>query len=269
MNVNRTTCAAEIHPPMGMWIPRWSRWLLAAGMVTVLLGCGAHEMPVRVAFDLRSAHPGDPNVYFYVSDPALVDAAGTVVPVRLDTASPWQNANTALIAFTGESRNREISGRVAAGRYDAFEFMLGVPFERNHGNPLSATPPLNVPSMFWTWQSGYKFLRLDLGNEWSFHLGSVGCISASAVRAPSGACRQPNLARIRLPSKAAQGGTVVVDLDALLAGIDTAAVDNCMDAYADRPACQRLLAALGLDAATGTCVDGCGHQTLFKLDESS
>ena len=117
------------------------------------------------------------------------------------------------------------SRRHRAGRkrahYQALEFDLGVPFERNHANPLTAPPPLNAASMFWTWQTGYKFLRLDLGTDWSFHLGSTGCVSESAVRPPE-ACRQPNRATIRLPAAAAFDGVVAVDLDGLLAGIDIA-----------------------------------------------
>ncbi len=56
----------------------------------------------------------------------------------------------------------------------------------NHANPAAALAPLNVGSMFWTWQLGYKFLRLDVRRQdsdtsaWSLHLGSEGCQSNAA-----------------------------------------------------------------------------------------
>ena len=161
--------------------------------------------------------------------------------------------------------NPAVTGRVASAIYQAVEFELGVPFEHNHANPLTAPPPLNVSSMFWTWQTGYKFLRLDLGNDWSFHLGSTGCVSASAVRPPQ-ACNRPNLATVRLPAAAAFQGVVVVDLDSLIAGLDVAAAENCVEAYGKREECRRLLAGLGIDAETGRCVSECGHQTLFRYE---
>ncbi|SFB77579.1 MbnP family copper-binding protein [Pseudoalteromonas denitrificans] len=78
------------------------------------------------------------------------------------------------------------------------EFELAVPFELNHSNPLSSKAPLNQADMFWTWQLGHKFFRLDMVNQthvdknWSFHLGSTGCDSASVMRAPKVPCKNPN-----------------------------------------------------------------------------
>ncbi|MCY3624358.1 MAG: metallo-mystery pair system four-Cys motif protein [Gammaproteobacteria bacterium] len=213
---------------------------------------------------MRSTQAEDALLRFYLSELAMIDAEGRTVPVRLD-ANAWQSDSTALVALGGNTENPVVSGKVANGRYEAIEFLLGVPFERNHGNPLAAAAPLNVPSMFWSWQSGYKFVRLDVGNDWSFHLGSTGCVSASAVRPPDEPCRQPNAARIRLASDAPEGGTIVVDLDALLAHIDTAVEGNCMAAYAEREACRSLLANLGMDPDTGLCLDGCGTQAVFRF----
>lgn len=238
-------------------------WLLA----TVSLGLGAchpPETPVRLEFEMRTSHTDDALLRFYISDLAMIDGQGHAVRVRLDM-NAWQNDGTAMVALGSRTENPVVSGKVANGHYVAIEFLLGVPFERNHGNPLAAAPPLNVPSMFWTWQSGYKFVRLDIGTDWSFHLGSTGCVSASAVRPPGEPCREPNAARIRLASDAPEAGTIAIDLDALLAHIDTAVEDNCMAAFAEREACRRLLANLGMDPDTGLCVDGCGAQALFRF----
>ena len=253
-------------------------WLLAAAAITVVGGCGNPFVePVQFAFQvlpsrLADCDYGDAELRFYVSDLAMIDTTGAAVPVRLDAASRWQNQSTALISLatgcaeTVASANRTVSGSVARGRYDALEFSLGVSFEHNHVNPMKAAPPLNVPSMFWTWQTGYKFLRLDLGNRWSFHLGSTGCVSDSVMRPPRQACRQPNVARIRLEGGVDRGGTVLVDLDALLAGIDPADAGNCVARYRERGECRRLLATLGLDADTGHCIDDCADQSVFRFD---
>ena len=213
---------------------------------------------------MRTTQADDVLLRFYLSDLAMIDGEGRVVPVRLD-ANVWQDDSTALVALGSNTGNPVVFGNAPTGRYEAIEFLLGVPFERNHGNPLAAAPPLNVPSMFWTWQSGYKFVRLDVGNHWSFHLGSTGCVSASAVRPPREPCREPNAARIRLASDTPWVGTIVVDLDALLSHIDPAVEDNCMAAYAESEACRGLLANLGMDPATGRCLDGCGNQAVFRF----
>ena len=219
---------------------------------------------------------------FYVAGLRLVTARGDAVPVRLDEKPTQSQAEgVALVVWSGDCAqsanvaaksaevcNSVVTGQVPSARYQALGFELGVPFERNHANPLTAPAPLNVASMFWTWQTGYKFLRLDLGTDWSFHLGSTGCIAESAVRPPE-SCRQPNRATIRLPAAAAFEGVVVVDLARLLTGLDTALAENCVEAYGKRGECRQLLTRLGIDADTGRCIDHCVGQTLFLYESAS
>ena len=202
---------------------------------------------------------------FFVSDLMMVEADGSAAHVRLAVAPPYQNEQTALVslAASAEPANATIHGTVPSGDYVHMEFLLGIPFARNHGNPLHAEPPLDRPAMFWAWQSGHKFLRLDLGNAWSFHLGSTGCLSASAVRPPQSECRHPNLARIRLPAFVATNGHVNVDLGALTAAVNPTRDASCMGSYAKDDACRRVLAELGLDAQTGRCADDCRAQRVF------
>ncbi len=238
--------------------------------------------PIGLSFAVRSTHfeecrHGGGVLRFYVSDLHATDAGGARVPVDLEASGAWQDDRTALVSLAsdcaatgGAERNATITGRLPPGDHRHLEFIefdLGVPFERNHANPLRAQPPLHLPSMFWTWQTGYKFLRLDLGERWSFHLGSTGCASASAARPPAQACRQPNRARVRLPMRPALGAPIIVDLDALLAGIDVSGHPSCSDRYAERGSCGRLLAALGLDPATGQCADDCAGQTVFHVSD--
>ena len=74
---------------------------------------------------------------------------------------------------------------------DDVNFSLAVPFALNHLNPLQQQAPLNESEMFWSWQLGHKFLRLDLA-DYNFHLGSTDCHSASKLRAPKEPCKYPN-----------------------------------------------------------------------------
>lgn len=232
--------------------------------------CSPSTQPVTTHFALHLppnlAETASPvALQFFVSDLKMVYADGAAAPVRLAVAPPYQDEKTALVSLAAGDGpgNATIRGTVTRGDYVHMEFLLGIPFARNHGNPLDAEPPLDRPAMFWAWQSGHKFLRLDLGNAWSFHLGSTGCHSASAVRPPQRECRRPNLARIRLPASVAAGGRVDVDLGALLAAVDPILGASCMGSYADDDACRRVLAELGLDAQTGRCIDDCRAQRVF------
>lgn len=112
---------------------------------------------------------------------------------------------------------------------DVLEFSLSVPFEVNHHNPLTQAPPLNLPDMFWSWQQGHKFLRLDAnqaGVNWSFHLGSIGCQSPSVMRAPIQACAHPNRYRYKVTLGAEL--TLFFNLDLLLANVDFSTHQECM-----------------------------------------
>ena len=243
---------------------------MIALLVLAAQACGPATQPVTTRFSLRlppsvSPSASPPALRFYVSDLRMVDAHGQATPVRLAVAPPYQDERTALISLADDNPgNAVVHGTVARGDYVHMEFLLGIPFARNHGNPLEAEPPLDRSVMFWAWQSGHKFLRLDLGNAWSFHLGSTGCHSASAVRPPQGECRRPNLARIRLPASAATDGQIDVDLGELIATVNPTTDANCMGSYADDDVCRRVLAALGLDAQTGRCLADCRGQRVFR-----
>jgi len=133
-----------------------------------------------------------------------------------------------------------IENEIAAGRDLSFE--LAVPFELNHKNPLTAQFPLNQSDMFWTWQLGHKFLRLDIVNQtlkdehWSFHLGSTGCDSASVMRAPKESCKQPNRFRFSIenfnPNK-----VIYIHLDKLFSHLPLEKNNNCMGSL-NSQACQ-------------------------------
>jgi uncharacterized repeat protein (TIGR04052 family) len=114
-------------------------------------------------------------------------------------------------------------------------FELSVPFELNHLNPLTQASPLNISDMFWSWRMGHKFLRLDLTQEanvstnqnWSFHLGSLGCDSASSMRSPAVACKKPNRFTMELV-RSDSHNNLVFDLAQLLNQVNPASMKSCM-----------------------------------------
>lgn len=110
---------------------------------------------------------------FYVSEVALIDESGNVVPVALEQDGMWQHESVALLDFedqTGACSNgtpemrTEVVGTVPSGNYTGVMFTLGVPFALNHDDATLAPSPLNLTAMWWNWQGGYKFARIDIEN---------------------------------------------------------------------------------------------------------
>lgn len=221
----------------------------------------------------------------FVSSVQLRDESGSWVDLAL-TESRWQQSTLALLDFedgTGAcadsgttETNREVSGTIPDGVYDAVRFDVGVPFEQNHLDSATAPAPLNAPGMFWAWQSGYKFVRVDWAVEggaiprWNVHVGAGGCTSAAATVAPAEPCARPNLATVTLDGLDPLTDTIAVDLDALVASADVAAnttdsPPGCMSSPVEPDECTPVYASLGLDFATGDCVDDCANQSVFGV----
>lgn len=233
---------------------------------------------------------------FYVSDVALIDAAGKAVPLSLDQDERWQYSNIALLDFenrtgpclTGTQETRDVvTGTVPTGTYHGLRFTLGVPFDVNHGDATIAPSPLNLTSLFWNWQAGYKFLRIDLatsgrpqdikpgevpqfGNRaasqrlgFAIHLGSTMCAGEGPNKAPS-ACANPNRPVVEFTTFDPVRDVVVADLGALLEGVD---VDNnqadtpagCMSSPNDAD-CNPLMRNFGL-----TFAGQGGQQKFFRV----
>ncbi len=196
----------------------------------------------------------------YVSNVRLVNAAGAEVAFELDEG-PFQRAGVALLDFedgSGACRgtaetHTELTGRAPAGVYTGVRFTVGVPFALNHADAASAPAPLNDSSLWWSWNGGYRFARIDgttTGVPMGFqvHIGSTGCAgnSAGAVNA----CRAPNRAEVSLTGFDPSSGAVRVDLAALLSetNVDTNAMGTppgCMSEATDGD-CAGIFAALGL-----------------------
>lgn len=111
---------------------------------------------------------------FYVSNVALIDENGDAVPLELEQDGKWQHQSTALLDFEDGSGtcdngtteiNTTVVGSVPEGNYQSLQFTLGVPKKLNHEDAAIAPSPLNLTSMWWNWQGGYKFLRVDLETD--------------------------------------------------------------------------------------------------------
>ena len=231
---------------------------------------------------------------FYVSDVALMDEAGRIVPVTLAQDGVWQFENIALLDFengAGPCRNgtsgmnAEVRGSVPAGRYVGLRFTLGVPFMRNHGDPTVAPSPLNLTAMFWNWQGGYKFVKFDAASSgqpaavsapdprgggnasgFSVHLGSTVCASPSRTAAPGAECANPNRVSVVFDRFDPAKHTVVADMGAVLSGanVDVNAPNTspgCMSFPGDAD-CPPVMGALGL-AYGGRAAPG--PQRLFTV----
>jgi uncharacterized repeat protein (TIGR04052 family) len=230
---------------------------------------------------------------FYVHDVQLLRADGSAVPVAL-TDSPWQRDGVALLDFeNGQGpcaqggnapMNAALRGTAAPGSYTGIRFTLGVPERHNHQDATVAPSPFNLTAMFWNWQNGYKFLKLDLQvagdapapasapahggaagrGGFSLHLGSTQCV-ASAPTEPGRDCRNPNRPVITLTGFDPLSAPVVADVGPVLAGVDITrnterTPPGCMS-FPNDPECRTVLPALGLPYMDLPA----GEQRLFRV----
>ncbi|MCA9566339.1 MAG: metallo-mystery pair system four-Cys motif protein [Myxococcales bacterium] len=219
----------------------------------------------------------------FVSHVQMRDADGSWVDVELDE-SAWQHDSVVLLDWedgTGAcadsgtaDTNDTIRGTLPAGDYDAVRFDVGVPHSQNHVDATLAPAPLNVPGMFWTWQGGFKFVRVDFVSEagrFNVHVGSTMCDGATAVD-PSTSCDRSNRASIVVEGLAGPEDAVHLDLAQLVAGVDITlntpdSPPGCMSAPIEPDDCTPVFAALGLDFTTGSCDGECAGQSVFESGE--
>jgi len=214
----------------------------------------------------------------FVHHVRLVTSAGLEVPVSLEQDGIWQTEDVALLDFEDKTgrcvdgtvqTNTTVKGTLDAGEYTGIRFGVGVPFELNHQDVTLASSPLNVTSMFWSWNFGYKFIKLDgvttgMSGGMYVHVGSTDC--ETNARGVVTSCDHPNRPEIALSGFDPASQTVVLDLAALFADVDldlnaeaTAAI--CMSEPYD-PDCGALFASLGLpfDDVTPS------SQTAFRIE---
>lgn len=245
--------------------------------IAALSGCAeseSHAHTIRFSLSDRSAAEAQTAVVesfrFYVHDVMLLTADGAM-PLR-PTPDKWQNERVALIDLSGTAANATLRGTTSgrASTFTGIRFTVGVPFDMNHADPLRAAAPLDRTDMFWAWQSGHKFLRVDLRDadrSWSFHLGSTGCSSASALRPPQSACAQPNTVIVELTGFDPTRQAVRVPIETWMEAMRLAGHETCTGGYAHNPACAAPYAATGLDLRMGRCAQAsCAAQRMFEIE---
>ena len=136
---------------------------------------------------------------YYVSDIALIDEDGNVVPLELEQEGKWQYQNTALLDFEDGTNacdngtadvNTTVVGTVPEGDYQSLQFTMGVPQNLNHEDAAIAPSPLNLTSMWWNWQGGYKFLRVELETE---AISSVPVDNSDSIKQTTNRSEQPDI----------------------------------------------------------------------------
>lgn len=262
------------------------RRLVLCLLAVSVAGCG--ESPARVVIPfvpvfgaerLQCAETAGgvqlSDLRLYVSDIKLVNQSGDLVDVRLDPAGPWQQPDLALLDFEDGSgacdngtaeTNMALRGLVKPDDYHGLQFTLGVPFDRNHADPLQAEAPLGDAAMHWHWRAGYKFMRAGIrtpDDGFWIHLGSTGC--EGTVRNIS-ACRFPNRVTVTLEDFNPGVDAVEIDLESLVAAtrLDDGAATDCSSGPAET-SCNAPFRALGIPGAAEA---GAPTQRVFRRRDS-
>lgn len=213
----------------------------------------------------------------YVSNVRLVTASGDEETVTLAQDGEWQQANVALLDFENGSgscegsteTNFRVVGTVPAGEYSGIKFTMGIPFALNHGDVATAAAPLNSTDMFWVWNYGYKFLRIDftstgLPGGFPLHVGSTGCNGATATTPPT-SCTAVNDLQVTLDDFDAANDVIVVDPKPVLATTDVDAdgggMPGCMSGEMEA-ACGTIFPRLGLAIGSTPAAT----QLLFRVE---
>jgi uncharacterized repeat protein (TIGR04052 family) len=283
---------------------------LAVGAVLVLAACSSDSATeptgpqnITINFDARvgaaafACGQSYPNIgttnatasatdfMMYVSEVRLINSQGNEVPVTLTQDNLWQVDDVALIDFatggTGTACpnatpevNKRVVGTVPAGTYTGLRFQLGLPFAKNHQNQTTATGPFSLSRMFWSWNAGYKALRLDIASNafptgWFIHLGSTGCTPTGNAATVPTSCAQPNRVTVTLNNFDVTRDVVVADMAQLLAGANVDANGGgpagCMSGTTD-PECPSIFSSFGLPFNGGAIP---ASQTFFRSVRSN
>lgn len=214
---------------------------------------------------------------FYIYNVRLVTRTGQVVPLKLDQDHTWQLDDLALLDFENKqtpcgngttATNTTVHGMAPPADYTGVRFQLGLPFDRNHGNQAIAPSPLDLTGMFWSWQDGYRFLKIDTAfDNVRVHLGSTGCVLGSHANVVT-SCARLNIAEVDLDGFNPASNTIVADLGALLASSDiTSNQPNTPPGCESDPVdqdCDPMFTNLGLHFSDGT--PSPATQSFFRVE---
>jgi len=228
---------------------------------------------------------------FYVSGINLIGSDGKSYPLSLDE-SEWQSGELGLLDFQDKADNCDgetktvhtrLTGTISnEATVSGIRFTVGIPASSNHIDLANARGPLNVASMFWSWQGGYKFMRLDMAPEggitrpsnpdfsatvYNFHLGSTNC-SGNPEAGETVNCERPNRPEIELKDFDPSSNTIVLDYAALVDELslvsDVKDTPGCMSDMSDTE-CSIFFKKLGLDLTTGEPT-GNSQQRVFSVE---
>jgi uncharacterized repeat protein (TIGR04052 family) len=225
---------------------------------------------------------------FYVHDVKLHMHDGTVAPLVLTNDGSFQRDGLALLdfedgssacaAFGDAPTHTTLTGRGPLGHVHGIQFTVGVPEDMNHLDATTAVAPLNRTTLFWSWTTGYKHMRIDgvvtnvpatpnpPGNFHNFHLGSTGCAQLVPGDSTAGAvCNVSNRPVVYLPTLEPETQAVVIDLQELFSASNLDAVASglgaagCMSGATD-PECGPIFQQLGLPFGASAA----GQQKVFS-----
>ncbi len=235
---------------------------------------------------------------FYVHDIKFKTSTGATVSATLEK-NDFQDPQygVALLDFqnkgdscngTAKPTNKVVYAKIEGidpATISGMEFKVGVPAAANHHNANTSIAPYNRSGMFWNWQYGHKFMRLDVNpankvqlaydsngssvaNTYFFHLGSTGC-QGDPVTGAVVSCSEANRTTITLSQsfKVVNLTTskVVLDYAKLMQGVnlntDAAAPAGCMSGLTDVE-CPTIFNNLGM--AYGT-IPATAAQSVFSV----
>lgn len=217
---------------------------------------------------------------FYIHDVKLKTSDGKLVALTL-TDNNFQDPQygVALLDFQDRAScdstaaakvtNTSVTGTatIDISKVTGIDFIVGVPSAANHHNASVSRAPYNRAGLAWSWQSGHKFMRLDVKPTqgvtkadtskvatFNFHLGSTGC-TGDATTGQVVSCTAPNRPTISLTqdfsvnSTTNKTSTVVLDYAKLIMGVninlETGGAVGCMSGATD-PECPAMFSNLGL-----------------------
>ncbi len=229
---------------------------------------------------------------FYIHNLQLISSKGDSYAVRF-TENDWQTKEVALLDFldkadkcSGDAKptHTELTGFVSSLSdtisWSGIRFNIGLPESLNHQDQAAAQNPLNILSMHWSWQSGYKFIRVDVApvgggvrtadgalfTAWNFHLGSTDCVGSPQTGSQV-VCTQSNRPLIELadfdPSQQRIQFNYSNAFQYSNLAQDDGGAAGCMSGLTD-PECNAVFSAFGINLATGEASSAL-TQTAFEV----
>ena len=228
---------------------------------------------------------------FYLSDMTLIGTDKKEYPITLEE-NEWQTKNVALIDFqdkadecAGEAKLQRlfVNGTVSSAiDFEGIRFAVGLPPDLNHIDIATVKGPLSVASLYWSWQSGYKFMRLDIApsggitrpstptysaSTFNFHLGSTNC-SGEPESGEVVTCERVNRPIIELSNYSPAKNTINLNyaalIDSLNVKLDEQDSPGCMSGSTD-PECKAFFKGLGLNLSSGK-PDATLTQSVFSVE---